>query len=65
MTKKSQRTRKAHPIRATANGDKTPSLTTEQQFQQEYAYVIKDLRTIFILAAVMFTLLIVLNIVLR
>lgn len=41
------------------------NLTTEQQFQQEYAYVIKDLRRIFVLAAVMFTLLIVLNIVLR
>lgn len=32
-------------------------------FAQEYAYVLKDLRRVFILAAVMFVLLIVLNIV--
>jgi len=37
----------------------------EDKFRVEYAYVIKDLRTVFILAAVMFTLLIVLNLVLR
>jgi hypothetical protein len=34
-------------------------------FSQEYAYVLKDLRRIFVLAAVMFVLLIVLNLVLQ
>lgn len=34
-------------------------------FAQEYAYVLKDLRRVFVLAAVMFVLLIVLNIVLQ
>ena len=33
-------------------------------FAQEYAYVLKDLRRVFILAAVMFVLLIILNIIL-
>lgn len=35
------------------------------EFRQEYAYVFKDLRQIFILAAVMFLILIVLNLVLQ
>jgi len=35
------------------------------EFQQEYAYVIKDLRYIFILAGVMFTILILLNLFLQ
>lgn len=34
-------------------------------FSQEYGYVLKDLRRVFALAAVMFVLLIVLNIVLQ
>ena len=34
-------------------------------FAQEYAYVLKDLRRVFALAAVMFVLLIILNIVLQ
>jgi hypothetical protein len=38
---------------------------TEEELREEYAYVLKDLRWIFILAAAMFTLLIVLNLVLR
>ncbi|MCK5921180.1 MAG: hypothetical protein KAG66_09580 [Methylococcales bacterium] len=35
-----------------------------QTFEQEYAYVLKDLRLVFILAIIMFVLLIVLNLVL-
>ena len=42
-----------------------PQLTAEQQFQQEYAYVIKDLRHIFILAGIMFVVLITLNLILQ
>jgi hypothetical protein len=38
---------------------------TEEELREEYAYVLRDLRWIFILAAAMFTLLIVLNLVLR
>jgi len=34
-------------------------------FAQEYAYVLKDLRRVFALAAIMFVLLVVLNIVLQ
>lgn len=34
-------------------------------FAQDYAYVLKDLRRVFALAAVMFVLLIILNIVLQ
>jgi len=34
-------------------------------FAQEYAYVLKDLRRVFALAAIMFVLLIILNIVLQ
>jgi hypothetical protein len=44
-----------------ATDKKRDSNTT---FAQEYAYVLKDLRRVFVLAAVMFVLLIVLNIVL-
>ncbi|MCB8928475.1 MAG: hypothetical protein H6652_22985 [Ardenticatenaceae bacterium] len=37
---------------------------SNSSFEREYAYVLKDLRRVFALAAVMFVLLIVLNIVL-
>jgi len=43
----------------------TKQQKTAEKFRIEYAYVIKDLRTIFILATIMFTLLIVINLVLR
>ena len=38
---------------------------SKASFAEEYAYVLKDLRWVFILAAVMFVLLIVLNLVLQ
>lgn len=37
---------------------------SNSNFEREYAYVLKDLRRVFVLAAVMFVLLITLNIVL-
>ena len=40
-------------------------LTTAEQFHQEYAYVVKDLRRVLVLAAIMFTLLIVINLLLQ
>jgi hypothetical protein len=36
-----------------------------EQFEREYAYVVRDLQHIFVLAAIMFILLIVLNLLLR
>lgn len=76
MAKKVRRTRRPLPDpesfmerprpAAPASAGKAPSRrVTEEEFREEYAYVIKDLRWIFILAALMFTLLIVLNLVLR
>ncbi|WP_420628370.1 hypothetical protein [Candidatus Leptofilum sp.] len=46
---------------ANAAGNKRDS---NRAFAQEYAYVLKDLRRVFVLAASMFVLLIVLNVVL-
>lgn len=45
--------------------DDQPKLSSEEKFQMEYAYVIKDLRSILILAVIMFALLIVLNLALQ
>ena len=39
--------------------------STTDQFQLEYAYVVKDLRRVLILAAIMFALLIALNLLLQ
>lgn len=44
---------------------KESKLSKSEQFRLEYAYVFKDLRTVFILAAIMFALLIVLNLILQ
>jgi hypothetical protein len=50
------------PAAETSTG---PQLSTTEQFQQEYAYVVKDLRRVLILAAIMFALLITLNLLLQ
>jgi hypothetical protein len=42
-----------------------PRQTSEEELQEEYAYVLRDLRRIFILAVLMFALLIALNFALR
>lgn len=46
--------------------EKTPSksMTAQEEFEAEYGYVLKDLRWVFILAAIMLALLIVLNLIL-
>lgn len=44
---------------------KEPQLSSTEQFRLEYAYVVKDLRRVLILAAIMFTLLIALNLILQ
>ncbi len=40
-------------------------LNSTEQFRLEYAYVVKDLRRVLVLAAVMFALLIVINLLLQ
>ena len=57
MAKRSRRPRRRRD-------DNEPKLSAEEQFQLDYAYVLKDLRRVFILAGFMFALLIVLNLVL-
>jgi hypothetical protein len=39
-------------------------MSAQEAFETEYAYVLKDLRWVFILAAIMFALLIALNLLL-
>ncbi|MCA9930470.1 MAG: hypothetical protein KC419_18430 [Anaerolineales bacterium] len=48
-----------------AGQPKSKQEKTADKFRVEYAYVIKDLRTIFILAGIMFALLIILNLFLN
>lgn len=70
---KSKRTRRTRPRQAkttstVAQPQATETVTADSNldhFQQEYAYVIKDLRRILLLAAAMFILLIILNLVLQ
>jgi hypothetical protein len=42
-----------------------PQPTTEEELREEYAYVLKDLRRVAVVAAAMFILLILLNLLLR
>ena len=42
-----------------------PQLSSTEQFRHEYAYVVKDLRRVLILAAFMFALLIAINLLLQ
>lgn len=66
--KRVQRVREpqAAPAEAQPAADsKTKRLSSTEQFQQEYAYVLKDLRFIFVLAGIMFALLIIINLILR
>jgi hypothetical protein len=66
MAKKVRRPRRRSRTNETAAAiveDQTSSksLTAQEEFEAEYAYVLKDLRWVFILAAIMFALLIALN----
>jgi hypothetical protein len=66
MARKVRRVRPAsareHPAASVATPPPAPP--AEQSLREEYGYVLKDLRQIFILAAVLFLLLIVLNVLL-
>ncbi len=65
MAKKARRVRrKRSKIEASAPTQQQVE-TEEEQLKEEYAYVIKDLRRIAILAAAMFALLILLNLLLQ
>lgn len=68
--------KKVRRVRPTKSGNKQEEtngakatlktkLNPEEQFRQEYAYVLKDLRQVLILAVLMFALLIALNLFLR
>lgn len=70
MAKKVRRVRKTNGN--SKNGDSAEAkvalktkLNPEEQFRQEYSYVLKDLRQVLLLALVMFALLIALNLFLR
>ncbi|MEM7335371.1 MAG: hypothetical protein AAF490_25055 [Chloroflexota bacterium] len=66
--KNSNRKPKERVAKPKVSGGKTAvekKLSKDEQFRLEYAYVLKDLRTVFILAGIMFALLIALNIFLR
>ena len=65
MAKKVRRVRRRNRSRESSRGDAdTRAQQMEEKLQEEYAYVLQDLRRMFILAAVMFILLIAANIVL-
>jgi hypothetical protein len=56
--------RKVRRVRRTRKAKQTSEEpVTVEKLREEYAYVLQDLRTIFILAAAMFLLLILLNLV--
>ena len=58
MAKKVRRVRR----KASKKDKETTSTPTEEQLREEYTYVLKDLRRMFLLAAIMFGLLIAINI---
>lgn len=71
---KSKKVRRVRKARAVDNGKSQSNnskaalktrLNPAEQFRSEYAYVLKDLRQVLVLAAVMFALLIALNLFLQ
>lgn len=62
MAKKVRRVRRKRAADSKEKGESDSPAT--EQLREEYAYVLKDLRRVFILAAIMFTLLVALNLVL-
>ncbi len=61
MAKKVRRVRRK---RSAENRERQSDSPSTDQLREEYAYVLKDLRRVFILAAIMFALLIGLNLIL-
>ncbi len=68
MAKKVRRPRKRRQkSETTTKVEEKPaskSMSAQEAFESEYAYVLKDLRWVFILAGIMFALLIALNLIL-
>jgi hypothetical protein len=65
MAKSRKRTPVSRGKPTTAVDSDGKKMSKEDQFRLEYAYVLRDLRTIFILAGAMFVLLIALNLIIR
>lgn len=65
MARKVRRVRRPRSEKEAAAKADTGSSTSEEDLRREYAYVIKDLRRVAILAAAMFALLILLNLILQ
>lgn len=65
MAKKGRRVRRNRSKIEASPPAQRQDETEEEQLMEEYAYVVKDLRRITILAAVMFAFLILLNLLLQ
>ena len=61
MAKKARRLRRQTQNNKRGSSPEEPPKTVEEELKEEYDYVIKDLRRVFILAAVLFALLIAIN----
>ena len=64
MAKKVRRVRRKVIEEKSAKPKKVPVVPVEEQLREEYAYVILDLRRVFVLASLLFVLLIALNLLL-
>ena len=53
--------RKVRRVRRSKQAATSSRISSEEELREEYAYVIRDLRRVFLLAGVMFLLLIALN----
>ena len=72
VKKKRQKKKQTAPVQVDtaatvpdAESSSGPPLSSTEQFRLEYAYVVKDLRRVLILAAIMFALLIAINLLLQ
>jgi hypothetical protein len=65
MAKKVRRVRRSSDSPDANHALSEPKRSTEEQLREEYAYVLKDLRRVAIVALAMFALLILLNLLLR
>ena len=64
MAKKVRRVRRRVKEEETPKPQEVPVVSVEEQLSEEYAYVLLDLRRVFVLAGLLFILLIALNLLL-
>jgi hypothetical protein len=64
MAKKVRRVRRRERKEETSKSQKAAEVPVEEQLSEEYAYVLQDLRRVFVLAGLLFILLIALNLLL-